>query len=513
MPNRNLTAFHKIIIVQKRILPIAITAITLISLIGWSCTKLDTTDIGGDQLPAVDNVHTFDTTLLINSSQGYFNDVTTAVGLGEDHALGFISNDPIFGRTTANVFMQVKPTFYPFYYGSAGDTIVGMDSIVLCLKYNGFWGDSTAPVNLQVKEVTDAQFRDSFQRVNKINYQPFYSATTIGSASVDARRLADTVKYTNGRNYSVNQVRIRISDPIWISRFLSQDSTAGNTSHNALYKDSLYKIFYNGLAVTGVGGKGLLYVNLADTATKLEIHFRRRKSGTGALDTTYSAFKVNSSYLDPTTNAPSSTGNYVSRNRGGFPADIPSTNVHYLQTAPGTFVNLNVPGLSGFPNSIIHRAEFIIEQVPEDPIQDSNYVAPNFLFLDLKDTGVNKYKPVYFDLNSSISYDPDNLTGYYFPTGGEIDFNYFGGFKRRKTDAGGSYNYYTFNISRYVQRLVTEHRINYGFRLYAPFNIVYPQYSASLISFSNNIAYGRVKIGSPTNTAHPLKLRIIYSKL
>lgn len=495
---------------QKRILPIAITAITLISLIGWSCTKLDTTDIGGDQLPAVDNVHTFDTTLLINSSQGYFNDLTTAVGLGEDHALGYIANDPIFGRTTANVYLQLKPPFYPYYFGNAGDTIVGMDSIVLCLKYNGFWGDSTALVDLQVNEVVEAQFRDSFQKVNPIYYKPAIG-TFLGSRSIDARRLADTVKYTNGRNYSVNTIRIKMSQA-WANQLFGRDSSAGS-SNNAFYKDSLYKHFYNGLAVTGVGGKGLLYVNLADTATKLEIHFRRKKSGTGALDTTYSAFKVNSSYVDPATNAPSSTGNYVNRDRGGSPSEIPNANVHYLQTAPGTFVNLNVPGLASFPNSIIHRAEIIVEQVPEDPIQDSNYSAPNFLFLDLKDTGVNKYKPVYYDLNTSISYDPDNLTAYYLPSGGQIDFSYFGGFKRRKTDAGGSYNYYTFNISRYIQHLVTERRINYDFRLYAPFNLVYPQYSTSLVPFSNNIAYGRVKIGSPTNTAHPLKLRIIYSKL
>jgi Domain of unknown function (DUF4270) len=502
--------------VQKRILPVAIIAITFISLIGWNCTKLDTTDIGGDQLPAVDNVHTFDTTLLINSSQGYFNDSTTAVGIGEDHALGSIFNDPIFGRTTASVFMQVKPSFYPYYFGSSGDTIVGMDSIVLCLKYNGFWGDSLTNVHLEVREVIDAQFRDSFQRVNPVYYKPFYvtGGSPLGAADINARRLADTVKYTNGKNYSVNQVRIKITDPIWINRLFARDSTIANSSNNAFYKDSIFKIFYNGLAVVANGiGNGLLYVNLADTATKLEIHYRRKKSITGTLDTTYSAFRVNSSYADPVSNAPASSGNYITHNRIGFPANVPNTNVHYLQTGPGTFVNLTVPGLATFPNSIIHRAEVIVEQVPESALYDSVFSAPNFLYLDLKDSGVNKYKPVYYDLNTSISYDPDNLRAYYFPTGGQIDFNYFGGYKRKKTDANGTYNFYTFNISRYIQHLVTEHRPNYGLRLYAPFNIVYPQYSSSLISYSNNIAYGRVKIGSATNTSHPLKLRIIYSKL
>ena len=498
---------------QKRILPIAVIAITIISLIGWSCTKLDTTDIGGDQLPAVDNVHTFDTTLLINSSQGYFNDTITAVGIGEDHAVGSISNDPIFGRTTANIFMQVKPSFYPYYFGNAGDTLVALDSVVLCLKYTGFWGDNTTPVRLEVREINDVKFKDSFARVNRINYEPSYSGSPLlGSANIDSRRLADTVKYRNGKNYSVNQIRIKITDPTWINRLFGRDtiSTPGN---NAFRNDSIYRILYNGLAVVANGpGNGLLYVSIADTATKLEIHYKKRKSG--VTDTAYSSFRINTSYGDIKNNPPSSTGNFVSRDRSGSPSSFLNSNEHFLQTSPGTFVNLNIPGLATFPNAIIHRAEITIEQVPANALTDSAFSAPNFLYLDLKDTGAaNKYKPVYYDLNTGISYDPDNKTGYYFPSGGQIDFNYFGGYKRKKTNATGTFNFYTFNISRYIQHLITEHRPNYGLRVWAPFDIFYPQYATELISFSNNIAYGRVKIGSATNVNHPLKLRIIYSKL
>jgi hypothetical protein len=496
--------------VQKRILPIAVTAIIIISLIGWSCTKLDTTDIGGDQLPAVDNVHTFDTTLLINSSQGYFFDSTSAVGIGEDHAVGSIFNDPIFGRTTANIFMQVKPSFYPYYFGNAGDTMVSVDSVVLCLKYAGFWGDSATPVRLEVREVVENQFRDSFAKVNRVYYQPTLGAS-LGSRDFDSRRLADTIRYTNGKNYSVNRIRIKLSQA-WANQLFGRDSSS-TSGNNAFRNDSIYKRLYNGLAVVANGpGNGLLYVNIADTATKLEIHYKKRKSG--VTDTTFSSFRVNTSYGDVANNPPSSTGNYVSRNRSGFPAGNANSNEHYLQTAPGTFVNLNIPGLATFPNAIIHRAEITIEQVPGNLVTDSAFSAPNFLYLDLKDTGTaNKYKPVYYDLNTGISYDPDNKTGYYFPTGGQIDFNYFGGYKRKKTDASGTYNFYTFNISRYIQHQITEHRPNYGLRLWAPFDIFYPQYATELISFSNNVAYGRVKIGSATNANHPIKLRIIYSKL
>lgn len=67
-----------------------------------------------------------------------------------------------------------------------------------------------------------------------------------------------------------------------------------------------------------------------------------------------------------------------------------------------------------------------------------------------------------------------------------------------KTDvfSGNSHKYYTFNITRYVQRIVTQHTRVYDMRLYAPFNINYPQYSGAYIPYGNNVAFGRVKIGS-----------------
>ena len=59
------------------------------------------------------------------------------------------------------------------------------------------------------------------------------------------------------------------------------------------------------------------------------------------------------------------------------------------------------------------------------------FSAPNFLYIDLKDTGaVDKWKPVYFDLSPNYAYDPDYKCSLpYYPTGG-IDYNYFGGYRR-----------------------------------------------------------------------------------
>lgn len=505
---------------QKRILPLAITAVTLISLIGWNCTKLDTTDIGSDLLPAVDNVHTFADTLTINTTQGFFND-STIVGKFDDHAVGCINNDPLFGRTTANVYMQLKPPFYPYYFGNPGDTItgpgLGLDSVVLCLKYTGFWGDSLLPVGLEVREVNDGIFRDSVFTLNSTAYKPNVFGTVLGTANIDVRTMGNYIKYNNGRDSVNNQIRIKLPTA-WASALFSRDSIKSNPANNAFYSDSVYRSFYNGLALVSTGvGNGLMYVSLSDTATKLEVHYRKRNGG--KIDSVYSALRLNPSRAVTVANAPvSSTSNYIERNRAGYPvASNTDPNVHYLQTAPGSYINLNIPGLATLSNRIIHRAEIIVEQVPSVPADplDEKFSAPSFLYLDLKDTGTtSKWKPVYFDLNTSEVYDPDFKTSLqYIP--GQIDFQYYGGYRRSKPDplTGGQIKYYNFNISRYVQQIVTEHTRSYDIRLYAPFNLNYPQYSTALIPYGNNVAAGRIRIGSGSNPNYRLKLRIVYSKI
>jgi hypothetical protein len=504
--------------VQKRILPIAIAAIFLISLIGLSCTKLDTTDLGSDLIPAVDNVHTFADTLTINSTQGFFND-STYISKYDDYAVGSISNDPLFGTTRASIYMQLKPSFYPFYFGNSGDTVtgagLGLDSVVLCLKYRGFWGDSTIPVHLEVREVNDYQFGvDSIYKENTTAYQPSTGAT-LATANIDVRTLANYVRFTNGRDSVNNQIRIKLP-MAWANTLFNRDSIKANAGNNAYYSDSVYRRFYQGIAVIGGGGgNGLIYSSISDTATKLEIHYRKRNNG--VTDTTYTSFRLNPSLAIVPVTRPevSNTSNYIVRNRVGYPISNPAATEHYLQTSPGTYVNLSIPALATLSNRIVHRAEIIVEQIPTDPVMDEIFSAPNFIYLELKDTTATpRWKPVYYDLNTSEFYDPDQkLTVQYIP--GQIDFQYYGGYRKSKADplSGRLIKHYHFNITRYVQHVVTNHLHAYDMRISAPFNLHYPQYSSSYIPYGNDIAMGRVRIGSGSNPNYRLRLRIVYSNL
>ena len=490
---------------QKRILSVASAAFLFILII-VGCTKLDTTDIGSDLLPAVDNVNTFETLLTINATQGVFSSDSTLVANTDDQVLGKITTDPLFGTTTASIFAQFKPTFFPYYYGNAKDTIVGYDSVVLCLSYKGFWGDSTLPVQLQVKEVAvnAGGLWDSLYQTKTVNYAPTTFGSVLGSTTFNVTSLGNYIKYSNGKDSVKNQIRIKLSNN-FAAKIFAMDSVLNNPFRS----DSLFRTIQNGFAITASSANGLLYTNLTDSSSKLEIHFRRKNGG--AVDTIYSAFKLSTAFGSSI--VPSATANNLVRSR---PAQVttPAPGEIYLQTTPGTYANLKIPSLDTLSNRIIHRAEIIVEQIPNNPIFDGYFSAPSFLYMDLKDTGAtNKWKPIYFDLNPNISYDPDFLLNTYYPSSG-IDFGYFGGFARDKKDLfGNAIKYYNFNITRHVQQIVTKHTTNYPLRLYAPYDLIYPQHSTNVIPFNNRLANGRVKVGDGTNANYKMRLRLVYSKI
>jgi len=496
----------KLPVVQKRILSIAIISFFFFSFFNLGCSKLDTTDIGSDLLPAVDNVTTFDTLITINATQGVFND-TTVITNTDDHVLGKINNDPLFGTTRADVYAQIKPTFYPYYYGNAGDTIVGFDSVVLCLSYRGFWGDSTIPLQLQVSEVdvNAGGLWDSVYQSRNVNYAP-PTSNIIGNTTVDFTKVGNYVVYTNKKDSIRNCIRIKLSNSFAAGLFNRDTLLTGNGSFRT---DSLYGRFQNGIAIKAVGsGNGLMYTNLTDSTSRLEIHFRRKNGG--PVDTTFSSFKMISS--PGTAMLASRTVNNIVRNRPAQVATPPSGEI-YLQTSPGTYANLSIPALSTLSNRIIHRAEIIVEQIPTNPVSDDYFSAPDFLYMDLKDTGTTKWKPIYFDLNPNVTYDPDYQSGSFFPTGG-VDYFTFGGYARNKSDVfGNSIKFYNFNITRYVQQIVTKHTTNYDLRLFAPYSFSYPQYYPSVLPYSNRVARGRVKVGSGSNANYRMRLRLVYSKI
>ncbi len=95
----------------------AIFTSTLILLI--SCKKInESTSLGGDLIPAVDNITTFDTILTVEAYNDTFSVLTDSTRYTSDyeHFLGQINNDPFFGKTDAKLFLELKPTSYKYTF-------------------------------------------------------------------------------------------------------------------------------------------------------------------------------------------------------------------------------------------------------------------------------------------------------------------------------------------------------------------------------------------------------------
>ncbi|MFC4261684.1 DUF4270 family protein [Ferruginibacter yonginensis] len=516
---------------QKRILPVSVMATFILIAFGISCTKIDTTSLGTD-LVTVDNINTFADTLLVNATEGNFLD-STILNKAENHVVGNVSADPLFGTTTAAVYVQFKPTFYPFYFGNAGDTVytslsprAGFDSAFICLSYKGTWGDSSIAAiqqTFEVRAIVDDNFREKTDTLRKLNYRPTVDPTLLGTATITPQIVRQKVILARGRDSVENQIRIKFNTTAGANyvgfMFNGQDSTAGGVN-NGYYKDSIFRKKFNGFEIKAVGnGNTLYYVNIAEAKSRLEFHFHKTKAG--VLDTVVQSFQLYATAGGST--AASSSANYIVRDYTGTNVLTPSNNDIYLQTAPSqTVANIKIPGLTNYPNRIIHRAYLIVEQDRISPTDDI-YTVPPYLYLDLKDTATTipqRYKPIYFDLNSTIAYNPDatttpNALYHPFPVT-NIETNRFGGIAMRRTDVlGNTFYRYEFNITRYVQHIASYGYKNYDLRVYAPFNYNYPQYNGVpyLIPFFNPIALGRVKVGSGTHPTHPMRLVIIYSKI
>ncbi|MDO9372836.1 MAG: DUF4270 family protein [Ferruginibacter sp.] len=489
-----------------KLLRVSIAVMAMFSFFIFGCNKLDTTQLGADLIPAVDNIRTFADTLDISAVQENPLD-STRLFRTEDHVVGAINNDPVFGKTKAELYLQLKPAFFPYYFGSAVDTIVKFDSVFLCLAYKDFYGDSTIPQTLKVYTLNSntTNFVDSSYRLDFALNAPY--SNLVGQTTIAPRDVLKKVYIRSGKDSVTNQVRIPLSQA-FLNQIASLDSSV-NMANNAFRSDSIFKTFFKGFAVVSENttANGLFYVNLADPLTRLEIHYVKKKAS--PLDTTYSSWTFAQGTV--TSVGPSAHATVLKRDPAGSEfASAPQPNALYLQSTPGSAITLTIPELNAYPNRIIHRAEVIIEQIPGDPIMDKILPAPAYLYLDLvDDTSVpKKFKPVYYDLNPATFYNPDDQQTF-FPNA-EIDHNYYGGYLKTISDNFGTRGSYFFNLTRYVQNMVTKRGRNYRLRVTAPYNLSY--YGLNL-NYTNKLAYGRVKVGNGVHPTSRMRMRVVYSVL
>ena len=468
-----------------------VTYITIAATLLFSCTRISDSELGIDFL-SQDAIDTKDTTLIVETETIVMED-SLRIYPSDQQVLGDITNDPIFGSTSASLFLQLKPSFYPFFIKGTKDSII-VDSAVLILSYRGFYGDSSKPVKIYVNKIDPA----TPLQVGKLyasNYASAYGirkGVSVGNAKLfDFASAKDSIndRFENARN----QIRLRLNQSIGVELLKTYDS-------NGVYRnDTTFRNAFPGFALTTNASdnhNALIRLALLDSNTKLALYYSTSATGSVTRDTLVTHFRF--SYFS------AQNANFIQRNRAALV---------YVQTSPGTIVKIKVPGLKTFDKKIIHRAELIAEQVPDDArlnTTDSYMTAPNYLFLGVYDSATKELRSVPNDFQGAMNTQA---------------LAQFGGYKISKSINGYSnVATYNFNVSRYVQGLIARKDSLFDFRLYAPVNdsikFVQPYpfnkiQSTDYLSTSlgNQPAIGRVRLGGGSHSKFRMRLRIYYTNL
>lgn len=471
--------------------------ILFIAFLVSGCQKInDATTLGSDLIPAVDNVSTFDTTLSVQTYNGLFTnlDDSTIIGAAAEHFAGNISNDPLFGKTNATMYFELKPSFpYTFDFGKI-DSLLQLDSVVLVLNYTRTFGDSLSPLNFSVKEIAPpTDFRSDSNYLVRSNN--FVLGATLGSKSgIIPASLDDTLK--TFRDTATNQLRIPLDNSFGM-RLLSYDTSVYNT-------DSVFHSKFRGFALVPdiSSGNAILGFNLQGANTKLAFYYHY-KNGKITDTATVSYFNFNTLCAHADLVERDYTGSPMLTYQGGTSQD----DLAFVQSDPGSFVSIKIPDLKLFPNRIIHRAELIAEQVYDPtPGSDNFFSVPDLLFLDAYDTAAKLYRTVPYD----FIFDPVNGPNY-------TQFGMIG--KTTKDIANNPITVWKFDLTRYVQNYLTRRQPLYDLRLFAPFSVIDLYNSGGVdisqrINLNSLIAAGRVRLaGGNYATQQRMRLRIIYSKL
>ena len=246
-----------------------LSGVLFLLFLSWSCTKIDSTELGQGLIPVVDNIHTFDTTIDVIAVN--FDSVISecdSLRSTDLHTLGVIGNDPYFGKTDANIYVEFKPASYPF---SIPDTL-RFDSAYLVLHYSHSYGDSTQPQRVQVYQLSNPFNLDStYTTCNLLDYE---SSGLLGERIYTPKDLDDSIHLATEN--VANELRIPI-DKAFIQSLLS-DTSARKT-------DSAFKSKFKGFAIVAdqaFGGNALSYFDLTNADSRLSMYF---SSTTSVMDT------------------------------------------------------------------------------------------------------------------------------------------------------------------------------------------------------------------------------------
>ncbi len=455
---------------MKTIFPIEIKALTLcvgfFSLFGCKERTITKSDL----IPPVDNINTFalndfGMTMKIGVQDSLVTNNYTKNTVG----VGYISDDPFFGKTTVGAYLQFLPPNAAAFSFPSG---FNLDSAVLLLPYSKFSYGDTIPAagNLQylnVYRITGDMVReDSFKYYNfdVIATEP----TPIGSGIINLRALTDTFALPTGDTLT-NHLRIRLN-PSFAQEFLDADSSVFANADAFL---NFFKGIYIAPDVSQPQSR-IAYFNVSGAA----INSTARIAFFGKVDTTARMYSFTYSSLANaffTTIKRDYTGKPASayHNQPGISDSI------IIQEYPGFNTTITINDLDQIPASIINKAQLVFHVLPTGG--ETRFPPPLQLYPE--EVAADGVHSVLFDL---------------LLLGTTEGLSYMNGKPKEVTIGGQQYFQYVFNLPRALQKARDEGKTSL---------------QLEITSLSNYPGSFRM-VGAGTQAADELKasFNVIYTK-
>jgi hypothetical protein len=335
---------------------------------------------------------------------------------------------------------------------------------------------------------------------NKKTFEKGIEVTESNTAKTIYPYTLNDIDTTAGGEIATGQARIRLNNSF-------AEQLVGYDSALVYQNDSTFYTALRGLIVEPEQtGNALLLISLTDTSTHLSVYYHSSD--------TSDKVKYNRRFSPNTLTSASS--NTILRNYQGtqIPAYVGASTTNadliFMQTSPGIYAKIKTPGLASLSNRIVHRAELLMYQVPDvsNSENDKQFNAPN---LFLAAMGVDSTTPIRFAIPNDIIISNSAIA----------NLTQFGVAPLNRTDpvSGLPQQYYSFDITRYVQGVVTKEDSVFDLVLYAPYNeyIFTDDTKTYYVPISspalNNIGIGRVRLGGGSNAQYKMRLHIVYSDI
>ncbi len=428
----------------------------LFSFLFLTCKEEDTI-VGADLQPDSEKYQLqFTDTISIKAYSTIDSIISNQMSL---NLLGFVS-DPIFGKSQANIYSQFRLSVTSLEFGQEAV----LDSIVLTLSYEGFFGDTLKPFIIRVYELDeDIENEKTYYNTSTLAYK----ATNLTAApnyycypTPKAINAADTIS-------KMPVLRIALQNKFGMEKFIEK-SNAEELENN----DNFLK-YFKGLYIVaeGVSDDGsMIYVNMLNPLSCLTLYYHNKEKN--ALK---HSFVVNEKAMRFT------HVNHFDYAEANESLKKQIINKDYSETAEQLFLQASggVKTLIEFPyiqkmfkdkKVAINKAELVITRYGND-----------YTFF---------YQPPSLDLY--YKKDLTATTAYYLPDYA-LGTSYFGG------NYDATQKEYRFRITQYIQNLI----MNDNEKAY-PLHLVVKGAATKanrLILFGNN----------PTTNKNRLRLEITYA--